>query len=207
MKNLFDRTVANEVKTRLEKLGQRNDRQWGKMTAPQMLAHCSVSMQWALGEVIPEKAPLPVRVLGRLVKPFVFRNEKPLRKNSPAAKSLIVTGERDLGGERERLSELIDKFTAGGAAACAKNPHSFFGKMTPEETIICGSLECDGDVSFPVSSQTPPSRSTLARERSDVRPRDRFAKVRWHSMNFNIRLSCTNASSLRETVTSRVTPR
>ena len=47
MKNLFDATVANQVKTRLGKLGPQSERRWGKMTAAQMLAHCSVSMQWA----------------------------------------------------------------------------------------------------------------------------------------------------------------
>ena len=106
---------------------------WGKMTAAQMLAHCSVNMQRAVGEVVPEKGALTARLMGRLVKPMVFRNEDPLRKNSPTAKSLIVADDRDLGKEREQLSRLIDKFAAGGAAGCAKNPHSFFGKMTPEE--------------------------------------------------------------------------
>jgi hypothetical protein len=90
-------------------------------------------MQWAVGEVVPEKGPLLVRLIGRLVKPMVFRNEDALRKNSPTAKSLIVADERDLAKERERLSRLIDKFVAGGAADCTKNPHSFFGKMTPGE--------------------------------------------------------------------------
>ena len=136
MKNLFDVTVADEVKTRLGKLEPQSDRQWGKMTAPQMLAHCALSMQWALGEVVPEKGPLPVRLLGWLVKPMVFRNENPLRKNSPTAKSLLVVNERDLSRERERLSGLIDKFVAGGPTGCTKNPHSFFGKMTPQEWAI-----------------------------------------------------------------------
>ena len=136
MKNLFDVTVADEVKTRLGKLEPQSERQWGKMTAPQMLAHCALSMQWALGEVVPEKGPLPVRLLGWLVKPMVFRNENPLRKNSPTAKSLLVVNERDLSRERERLSGLIDKFVAGGSAGCTKNPHSFFGKMTPQEWAI-----------------------------------------------------------------------
>jgi hypothetical protein len=135
-KNLFDATVANEVKTRLGKLEPQSERRWGKMTAAQMLAHCSVSMQWAVGEVVPEKGTLPARLMGRLVKPMVFRNEDPLRKNSPTAKSLIVADERDLAKERERLSGLIDKFAVGGAAGCTKNPHSFFGKMTPEEWAI-----------------------------------------------------------------------
>jgi hypothetical protein len=136
MKNLFDVIVANQVKTRLSKLEPHSERSWGKMTPAQMLAHCSVSMQWAVGEIVPEKGPLPVRLIGRLVKPMVFRNEDPLRKNSPTAKSLVVSDERDLIKERERLSGLIDKFVLGGAPGCTNNPHSFFGKMTPEQWAI-----------------------------------------------------------------------
>ena len=77
-----------------------------------------------------------MRLIGRLVKPMVFRNEDPLRKNSPTAKSLVVADERDMAKERDRLLGLIDKFAAGGAAACTKHPHSFFGRMTPEEWAI-----------------------------------------------------------------------
>jgi hypothetical protein len=136
LKNLFDATVANEVKTRLEKVGLQSERQWGKMTPPQMLAHCAVGLQWAVGEVVPEKAPLPMRLIGRLVKPMVFRNADPLRKNSPTAKSLIVADNRNLDQERDRLIGLIDRFAAGGRSGCTKNPHSFFGTMTPEEWAI-----------------------------------------------------------------------
>jgi Protein of unknown function (DUF1569) len=136
MKNLFDATVASQVKTRPGKLEPQSGRHWGSMTAAQMLAHCSMSMQWAVGELAPEKGALPARLLGRLVKPMVFRNEDPLRKNSPTAKSLIVADDRDFRKERDRLSGLIDKFVAGGAAGCTRNPHSFFGKMTPDEWAI-----------------------------------------------------------------------
>jgi hypothetical protein len=136
MKNLFDATVANQVKVRLEKLEPESERLWGKMSTAQMLAHCSISMQWAVGEVAPEKGPLPMRVIGRLIKPMVFRNDDPMRKNSPTAKSLIVADERNLSHERDRLLGLIDRFEAGGAAGCTKNLHSFFGKMTPEEWAI-----------------------------------------------------------------------
>jgi len=136
MKNLFDAAVTSQVQTRLGNLTPQSERRWGKMTAPQMLAHCSLSMQWALGEVVPEKAPLPVRLVGRLVKPMVFRNEEPLRKNTPTAKSLIVADERDLSKERARLAGLIDRFSAGGAGGCTKNAHGFFGKMTADEWAI-----------------------------------------------------------------------
>jgi hypothetical protein len=136
MKNLFDAAVANEVKARLGQLEPHSERLWGKMTAAQTLAHCSVSMQWAVGEVVPEELALPARLMGRVVKPMVFGNDEPIRKNSPTAGSLIVAGERDFGKERERLLGLIDKFAAGGAAGCTRNPHSFFGRMTPQEWAI-----------------------------------------------------------------------
>jgi hypothetical protein len=136
MKNLFDPTVAHQVKTRLGQLGPQSERLWGRMTAAQMLAHCSVSMQWAVGEVVPETLALPVRLVGRLVKPMLLRNEDPMRKNSPTAKSLIVAEERDLDKERDRLSGLIDRFAAGGAAGCTRNPHSFFGRLTPDQWAI-----------------------------------------------------------------------
>jgi hypothetical protein len=136
LKNLFNATTLGQVKSRLSNLEPQAERRWGKMTAAQMLAHCSVSMQWAVGEVVPERGPIPMRLLGRLVKPMVFRNEDPLRKNSPTAKSLIVADVRDLSKERSRLSGLIDKFAAGGAAGCTKNPHPFFGALTPEQWAI-----------------------------------------------------------------------
>jgi hypothetical protein len=101
-----------------------------------MLAHYSVSMQWTVGEVVARKGIATRTSDGAAGEAMVFRNEDPLRKNSPTAKSLIMEDERDLGKERERLSGLIDKFAAGGAAGCTKNPHSFFGKMTPEEWAI-----------------------------------------------------------------------
>jgi hypothetical protein len=71
--------VANQLKTRLAQLQPQSERRWGKMTAAQMLAHCSVSMQWAVGEVVPEKGALPARLLRslyeRAVKTFQAARE------------------------------------------------------------------------------------------------------------------------------------
>jgi hypothetical protein len=46
---------------------------------------------------------------------------------------MVVRNERDIEVERTRLSELIDRFVAGGPATCTTHPHSFFGRLTPEE--------------------------------------------------------------------------
>ena len=56
-----------------------------------------------------------------------------MRRNSPTVNSLVVEDERDLGAERERLCLLIDRFSGAGPEGCTKHPHSFFGRLTPEE--------------------------------------------------------------------------
>jgi len=45
----------------------------------------------------------------------------------------VVQDELDLGTERERLRGLIERFTAAGPAGGTMHPHSFFGRLTPEE--------------------------------------------------------------------------
>jgi hypothetical protein len=132
MKNLFEAARVEEVKERMAQLRPDSERLWGKMNAPQALAHCSAAVEWAVGDRIPPRMFLG-RIMGRFVKPMVLGNDEPMRRNSPTAKDLVVQDERDLGTERERLRGLIDRFAAGGPKACTTHPHSFFGKLTPEE--------------------------------------------------------------------------
>ena len=136
MKNLFDTTTVNEIKMRLAKLGPRSERQWGKMTAPQALAHCSIALRWALDELPPDKLFVGLRLIGRIIKPMALKENEPMRRNSPTTKSLLITDERDLDAERQKLSGLIDRFAAAGPAGCTQQPHSFFGPLKPEEWAI-----------------------------------------------------------------------
>jgi len=132
MKNLFETARVEEVKTRLGQLRPDSERQWGKMTAPQMVAHCSGAMELALGESLPPRVFLG-RIIGGLIKPKVVGNDDPIRKNAPTAKSLVIQDDRNLDVERKKLLGLIDRFSDGGPAGCTKHPHTFFGPMTPDE--------------------------------------------------------------------------
>ena len=132
MRNLFEAGTADEVRARVAQLRPENERVWGKMTAAQALAHCSAAMEWAVGDRVPPRMVLG-RLVGRLVKPMVLRNDEPMRRNSPTAKDLVVVDERDLGRERDRLCGLIDRFVAAGPEGCTTHPHSFFGRLTPGE--------------------------------------------------------------------------
>jgi Protein of unknown function (DUF1569) len=135
MKNLFEPARAKEVKERIALLGPGSERLWGTMNAPQAVAHCSGGLELALGDKIPPRMFVG-RLFGWIVKPLALRNDEPMRRNSPTVKGLVVQDERDLRTERERLLGLIDRFVAAGPEGCTKLPHSFFGRLTPEEWSI-----------------------------------------------------------------------
>lgn len=132
MKNLYEAATVEEVKGRAARLAPGCERQWGKMNAPQALAHCSAGLEWAVGDVVPPRIFIG-RILGPIVKPMVFKNDDPLRRNSPTAKSLVMADERDMRTERERFLGLLDRFVKSGPEGCTRHPHSFFGRLTPQE--------------------------------------------------------------------------
>jgi hypothetical protein len=132
MKNLFEEASVGEVKERMARLKPESERVWGNMNPAQALEHCSRGIELAIGDRTPPRMLLG-RIIGPLVKRMALGNEEPLRRNSPTVKGLIVQDDRDLGTERERLRGLIDRFATAGPKGCTSHPHSFFGRLTPEE--------------------------------------------------------------------------
>jgi len=132
MKSLFDATTAAEIKSRIARLEPASTRQWGKMNAAQAMAHCAITMEWAVGDSFAPRMFLG-RIFGPLAKSKVLKDEAPLGRNTPTAKSLVIPNERDLAKECQRLTALVDRFSAGGPQGCTKHPHTFFGALTPDE--------------------------------------------------------------------------
>lgn len=135
MKNLFDVAIADQLKQRLDRLQIDSERQWGKMSVAQTLAHCASGLEMAMGGIRPPRA-LIGRLIGSLIKPRVVGNDEELRRNSPTVRELLVRGERNLNAERVRLCALIDRFVSGAPSVCTAHPHPFFGSMTPEEWAV-----------------------------------------------------------------------
>ena len=133
MKNLFDAARAQEVKERIWQLRPDSERQWGTMSVSQAVTHCAVGLEIVTGARVPSKAPFPLRILGKIIKPMALGNDVPMRRNSPTSKEFLVKGDRDLRTEQERLCTLIDQFAAAGPEGCTRHPHGFFGKLTPGE--------------------------------------------------------------------------
>jgi len=141
MKSLFEKATAEELKQRMAKLTQETKRLWGKMSAAQMLAHCSVAMEVSLGDRVLRQVWLG-KLFGKRAKTRMLSG-KPVGHNMPTDKAYLVKDERDLNVERERLAGLIDRFQAGGPEGCTKHPHSFFGPMTPKEWSELNTIHLD----------------------------------------------------------------
>ena len=76
------------------------------------------------------------RMIGWIIKPLALGNDEPMRKNTPTMKEIVVLDDRDLEMERQRLCGMIDRFVAAGPNGCTTHPHSFFGKLTPQEWAV-----------------------------------------------------------------------
>jgi hypothetical protein len=135
MKNIFDPADEREILKRLDHLRPEGPRQWGTMTPAQMLAHCSISLEMAMGNVRPPRKWIG-RLLGPVIRPMALKDDAPMRRNSPTMDELIVAEAPAFEPERERLRGLIDRFVAAGPAACTTHPHSFFGRLTPDQWSI-----------------------------------------------------------------------
>jgi hypothetical protein len=122
---------VEEVKERIARLRSDSERLWGRMNAPQAVAHCSASLEMALGDIRPRWVLLG-RILGGIIKPVVLGNG-PMRRNTSTLEGLAVRDERDLQKERPRLYGMIDRFVAAGPKGCSTHPHSLFGPLTGEE--------------------------------------------------------------------------
>ena len=138
MKNLFDPSLLRNVKERINRLRPDSERQWGQLPITQMLSHCTASLQMAMGVIKPRRATFPGNVIGPLIKPMVFGNDRPMRRNSPSVPELFahVSPESGFDRERDTLSETVDRFASMGEACCSRHPHPFFGSLTPHQWAI-----------------------------------------------------------------------
>ena len=104
------------------------------MTVAQALARVA-GLEMGLGDERPRRS-VAGRLFGPLVKRLALRDDEPMRRNSPTVPGIVVTDAREFDGERRRLLRLVDRFAAAGPAGCTTHPHSFFGRLTPEEWAI-----------------------------------------------------------------------
>ena len=131
IKNLFDTTAFNEIRERINKLTPGAERNWGKMSVSQMLAHCKEAFKVPLSDKSMPRMFIG-RLLGWMAKSKLY-NDKPWGRNLPTAPNFLIKDERNFEEEKKQLLELINSFHSKGAGNVGKYPHPFFGQLNSDQ--------------------------------------------------------------------------
>lgn len=129
MKSIYDKTVREELISRIHQLPENSHARWGKMTLYQMLKHCSLWEEMALGKKRYKQVFIG-RIFGKLGLKRVLKDEAPLAKNSPTIPDLVIRENGDTLAQKARWIALIrehEHFSIDDFI------HPFFGKMTKEQ--------------------------------------------------------------------------
>lgn len=131
MKSLISKESNHEIVARINKLYPDSKPLWGKMNSGQMLAHCTVGLRIANGEVVPNTNFL-LKLLGKLVKNRILSQDS-FKKNSRTAKVFIITDNKNFLEENERILNYLKEMEVKGNNFFTNKPHAIFGYLTPEE--------------------------------------------------------------------------
>ncbi len=131
MKSLYKESDAAEIIMRINRLTPETQRQWGKMSVSQMMAHCTEAFRQAFGE-IKIKRSIPGILFGRIAK-RMFTGDKQFKPGLPTDKQFVFTDEKDFNEEKKNLIDAVQKFSTGRGSNLTTDPHPFFGKMSNED--------------------------------------------------------------------------
>jgi len=138
-----------QIIARLEKIQSSSLRQWGKMTAPQMICHLADSFRvtmgekpWALERVQVTPIPLPLWFLKwvALDLPIRWPTGTPTRPEVDAERG--GTRPADFEADRQELRRLLERFTHQ-PRDFQWQPHPIFGPLTDAQWMRWGYLHMD----------------------------------------------------------------
>ena len=132
----IDRRVLNE---RVRRIGAQKVPLWGKMSAPEMVAHLTNALLMATGA-------LPVRGMRHPARLFPLKQLMiyvlPMPKNLPTAKELIARTPEPFSGEVEAFSAALEDFGAR-PRDFAWPVHPVFGTMSRRDWGVQAYRHCD----------------------------------------------------------------
>jgi len=130
MDSIFNPATTESFITRINKLTPSTPALWGKMNVSQMLAHCQVPIQVAVGDIVT-KGGFIALLFGRMAKKKLV-NDQPFEHNLPTMKEAKIADIRDFEEEKAALITVVRKFESG-PGVLIKGPHPFFGPLTVDE--------------------------------------------------------------------------
>ncbi len=126
---LHDPAFRASIQQRIRSLSPGSTRQWGKMSADQMLHHLNIALESALGRIPVRRLNLPLP--GVLLKWIVLY--MPWPRNSRTAPEFVAGDRYDFEAERAHCLALVDELAARPLNGQWLH-HQTFGPMTGAET-------------------------------------------------------------------------
>lgn len=130
--NIFDRDDYNKILGRIKGLTEFSQRKWGTMNINQMLQHCAVQLQLALGLSSQSdfEGPSIMRTgFGRWLILYII----PWSKGLPTPSKMNPINSRvshiDLESDKKSLLELLDQVYKHRDL----HPHPFFGELNEKD--------------------------------------------------------------------------
>lgn len=130
IENILLEKAFNDIYKRVESLSSINMRQWGKMDIAQMLAHCNILIEQALGKVPSNDKS---NFLTKTLIKWVVLQKKPFGRNLPTIPTFVVTDEREFDTEKQRLLNNLKEFYGKGQKIGEFAQHPGFGKLSKED--------------------------------------------------------------------------
>lgn len=124
MPTIFDPAARRQLLDRLDRLAPTAAPRWGRMSAPQMVAHLIESYRFGAGELTLPLWPVPFRPLVRWFALYVL----PFPKGAPAARQLMARVPASWDADVAALRDRITHF-APPTPHMPRSPHPIFGVM------------------------------------------------------------------------------
>lgn len=129
MKTIFDLATREELIRRINLLNENSQAQWGKMNVYQMIKHCEMWEEMAMGRKTYKRSFIG-RLIGPLILKKVLKDETPLQRNTPTIPEFKITGNGNVETEKAKWIALLGEYDHFSNHNFI---HPFFGKMTKEQ--------------------------------------------------------------------------
>ena len=129
---IYNEAYLTEVQERLDKLDTNTQALWGKMNAPQMLAHLNATYTNSFSKDEKKNGFLMNFMLKKFVKPLVV-GDKPYKKNIRTSPAFYIADEREFAKEKKELLANIEKVIQEGEASFEGRKSPNFGPLTAAE--------------------------------------------------------------------------
>ena len=143
MKSLRDPETQREIRDRVRQVAPDTPRQWGRMTAHQMICHLVDSFRAVLGETAlnPVPTPLPRKIMKIIALGLPMQWPHGLKTMPEIDQYGRGTRPTEFATDVSSLGSLFERFVSDPHAIVATHP--FFGPMAESDWMRWGYLHMD----------------------------------------------------------------